>query len=131
MNQSTCRGLHHVALNVTDLEACLAFYTAMGLTPLRRWGEGAKAGAMLDAGNGCILEVFADGDGAAPKSAVIGHFALDVADTDAAFAAALATGARPDMEPKDIVIPSQPSYPARIAFVVAPTGERVELFQVK
>ena len=64
---------------------------------------------------------------------MIGHFALDVADADAAYRTALEAGATPDpgWEPKDIVIGSQPPYPARVAFVFAPTGERVEFFQVK
>ena len=132
MNQSTCKGLHHTALHVSDLAGCIRFYEAMGMSLLRSWGEGAEAGAMLDVGDGSILEVFANGDGKGTQG-VIGHIALDVADADAAYRAALEAGASPDpgWEPQDIVIGSQPPYPARIAFVYAPTGERVELFQVK
>ncbi len=132
MNKATIKGLHHVAINVNDLEKCITFYQALGMTLLRRWGEGSGAGAMLDMGNGSILEVFADGDGKGTVG-VIGHFALDVEDADAAYAAALEAGAAPDpgWEPKDIIIGSQPPYPARVAFVFSPTGERVEFFQVK
>ncbi len=131
MNHSTVKGLHHVAIHVNDLQACIRFYEAMGLKLLRIWGDGSGAGAMLDLGNS-ILEVFANGDGKGTVG-VIGHIALEVADADAAYAAALAAGAAPDpgWEPQDIVIASQPPYPARVAFVFAPTGERVELFEVK
>ena len=132
MNQSTVKGLHHVALTVADLPACIAFYTALGMTQLRSWGEGKLAGAMLDMGDGSILEIFADGDGKGTQGAV-NHIALDVEDADAAYAAALKAGAQPQpgWEPQDIVIGSVPPYPARVAFVFSPTGERVEFFQVK
>lgn len=132
MNKSTVKGLHHVALTVADLDACTAFYRALGMTPLRSWGEGSSAGAMLDMGDGSILEIFADGDGKGTQGAV-NHIALDVEDADAAYAAALQAGAapQPGWEPRDIVIGSQPPYPARVAFVFSPTGERVEFFQVK
>jgi glyoxylase I family protein len=35
------------------------------------------------------------------------------------------------MEPKDIVIASEPPYPARIGFCIGPVGEEVEFFCVK
>ena len=132
MNKSSVKGLHHVALNVNDIDKAIRFYKALGMTQLRSWGEGAAAGAMLDMGDGSILELFANGDGKGSVG-VIGHFALDVADADTAYRTALEAGATPDpgWEPKDIVIGSQPPYPARVAFVFAPTGERVEFFQVK
>ena len=132
MNKSTVKGLHHVALNVNDLEKAIKFYEALGMTLPRTWGEGVEAGAMLDMGDGSILEMFANGDGKGIVG-VIGHFALDVDDVDAAYRTALEAGATPDpgWEPMDIVIGSQPPYPARVAFVFAPTGERVEFFQVK
>ncbi|MBP0963431.1 MAG: VOC family protein [Oscillospiraceae bacterium] len=132
MNKSTVKGLHHVALNVNNLEKAIKFYEALGMTQLRTWGEAEEAGAMLDMGDGSILEMFANGDGKVIVG-VIGHFALDVDDVDAAYRTALEAGATPDpgWEPMDIVIGSQPPYPARVAFVFAPTGERVEFFQVK
>ena len=132
MNKSTVKGLHHVAINVKDIDTCIKFYQALGMTVVRTWGEGAQAGAMLDMGDGSILEVFADGDGKGTVG-VIGHFALLVEDADAAYRTALEAGASPDpgWEPQDIVIGSQPPYPVRVAFVFSPTGERVEFFQVK
>ena len=132
MSKSTVKGLHHVAINVKDMDVCIKFYEALGMKLLRTWGEGGQAGAMMDMGDGSILEIFADGDGKGAVG-VIGHFALDVKDADAAYRTALEAGATPDpgWEPKDIVIGSKPRYPARVAFVFSPTGERVEFFQVK
>ena len=57
MNQSTCKGLHHTALHVSDLADCIRFYEAMGMSLLRSWGEGAEAGAMLDMGDGIKVPI--------------------------------------------------------------------------
>ena len=35
------------------------------------------------------------------------------------------------VEPKDIVIPSQPEFPVRVAFCNGPVGEEIEFFQEK
>ena len=35
------------------------------------------------------------------------------------------------VEPKDICIPSNPPYPARIGFCIGPVGEEIEFFQEK
>lgn len=124
-------GFHHVALNVSKFEESISFYKALGLKEIRCWGEGIDAGVMLDMGDGAILEIFSDGGETAPTGAVIGHFALAVSDTDRAYAAALAAGALPDIAPKDIVVESATPFPARIAFVYSPSGERVELLQAR
>ena len=35
------------------------------------------------------------------------------------------------VEPKDVVIPSQPEFPVRVAFCNGPVGEEIEFFQEK
>ena len=51
-------GIHHVAIRcdgVEMLEKDAAFYhEALGLTILRRWGEGRKTAIMIDTGSGCL-----------------------------------------------------------------------------
>ena len=126
-------GFHHVAIRAFDFDTTLKFYAdGLGFTRRYGWGEGDSRAAMLDTGDGNYLEVFAGGKRAhgedAPEGAIL-HFAIRVPDTDAAFAKALAAGARPTMEPKDV--PIQGDYPVmvRIAFCKGPDGEVIEFFQ--
>ena len=52
------KGFHHVAMNVTNFEGTIRFYTeALGCELLRKWPEENPSGAMLDVG-GSILEIF-------------------------------------------------------------------------
>lgn len=124
------QGTHHIALKCRDdaqYQKTIEFYgTVLGLDVVRTWGEGEKAGIMFDL-NGSLLEIFASGGveclGAIP------HFALATADTDACAAAVQAAGYEVFLGPKDIVITSQPPFPARIAFCHGPVGEEIEFFQ--
>jgi glyoxylase I family protein len=126
-------GFHHVAIRASDFEATVKFYTeGLGFRRRYGWGEGDKRAIMLDTGDGNYLEVFAGGKrptGEEPPEGAILHFALRVADTNTAFAKAVAAGARPTMEPKDV--PIEGDYPVtfRIAFVKGPDGEVIEFFQ--
>lgn len=95
------------------------------------WGEGDSRAAMLDTGDGNYLEIFAGsrrpaGDDA-PEGALL-HFALRTPDVDAAYARALAAGARPQIAPKDVVIDGDFPAPVRLAFVIGPDGEVIEFF---
>ncbi len=123
-------GVHHIALKAKGLAAydkLLGFYhDILGMPLVRTWGEGESLGAMVDTGAG-LLELFSDavderGEGA------LRHLALAVENVDACVAAVRAAGYTVTMEPKDIVIASNPPYPARIAFCVGPVGEEVEFF---
>lgn len=123
-------GIHHVALKcdgTAEFEKTLHFYQdVLGLEPVRSWGEGENAGAMLSTGGG-LLEIFASGR-KLPQGA-IRHFALRTERVDDCVAAVRAAGYPITMEPKDIVIASNPSFPARIAFCTGPVGEEIEFFQ--
>jgi glyoxylase I family protein len=125
--QSHNKGLHHIAMNVTDIERSIGFYIeAFGFTVMRRWGESPKA-AMLDMGDGAILELFERPDAVRLDGHLI-HIALRSADVDADYARARKAGAGELTPPKDVDIPSEPVFPVRIAFVKGPDGEPVELF---
>ena len=126
-------GFHHVAIKCcgkAEFDRTLTFYRdVLGLAEVRRWGEGDNSAAMLDSGAG-MFEIFANADSMLGQGA-LRHLALDVKDTDACVAAVRAAGYRITMEPTDICIPSDPPYPARIAFCIGPVGEELEFFQVK
>ena len=126
-------GVHHIALKAKGLEnfrELVNFYHGiLGLPIVREWGEGEGIGMMLDTGAG-LLEIFAN----APDrlgSGALRHLAFDVENTDVCLEAVRAAGYTVTMEPTDIVIASDPPYPARIAFCIGPVGEKVEFFQVK
>lgn len=123
-------GIHHVALKcdgTAEFEKTLHFYQdILGLEPVRSWGEGENAGAMLSTGDG-LLEIFASGR-KLPQGA-IRHFALRTERVDDCVAAVWAAGYPITVEPKEIVIASNPPFPARIAFCTGPVGEEIEFFQ--
>lgn len=128
--ESLICGIHHVALKcdgTAEFEKTLHFYqNVLGLEPVRSWGEGENAGAMLSTGDG-LLEIFASGR-KLPQGA-IRHFALRTERVDDCVAAVRAAGYPITVEPKDIVIASNPPFPARIAFCTGPVGEEIEFFQ--
>lgn len=123
-------GIHHVALKcdgAEEFQKTIRFYRdILQLELVRQWGEGASRGAMLSTGNG-LLEIFASGE-KLPQGA-IRHFALQTSDPDACIQAVRDAGYTVTVEPKDIVIASQPPFPARIAFCIGPVGEEIEFFQ--
>ncbi|MGN0564136.1 MAG: VOC family protein [Candidatus Heritagella sp.] len=124
-------GMHHVAICACGEESfrrAVAFYTEkLGMTLVRTWGEGDKSTAMVDCG-GTMLEIFSYADTDEPQSGSVLHFALRCADVDKVLQIAVENGCPVTMEPTDICIPSNPPFPARIAFFIGPTGEEVELF---
>ncbi|MCQ2455882.1 MAG: VOC family protein [Clostridia bacterium] len=124
-------GFHHVALRykgVSQLTEAVRFYRdILGMTEVRRWGEGDKTGVMLDAGEGDLIEMFADAGTALPGG-VVTHFALCCGDVDGTVSRVRDAGFEIIMEPTDISIPSCPPLPARIAFCRGVGGEEIELF---
>ena len=124
------KGIHHIALKAASMEQfekTVSFYRdTLGMEVVRSWGEGADSGIMISTGSG-LMEIFANADTELPMGA-IRHFALATEDTDAVVSAVKAAGYEITMEPKDIVIPSCPPFPAKIAFCIGPCGEEIEIF---
>ncbi|TFH05726.1 MAG: VOC family protein [Spirochaetales bacterium] len=120
------KGLHHIAMNVSDMTRSIKFYQdAFSFRLLRTWGEGKAA--MLDIGDGSILELFERELPAEPNGPLL-HIAVKTDDVDGAYAKALAAGGKENVAPKDIVIESEVPFPVRIAFVKGPDNEPVEMF---
>lgn len=119
-------GIHHVAMkcsNDAEFQKVISFYRdTLGVKVARQW----PAGIMFDTGCG-LIEVFHQGDAPLPKG-TIRHFAFAVQDVDACAKAVEAAGYEVFMQPKEIVIPSEPGFPARIAFCYGPLGEEIEFF---
>lgn len=124
------KGVHHIALKchgVEEFEKTIGFYRdVLGMEVIRSWGEGAGSGMMLSTGNS-LMEIFANAENDLPQGA-IRHFALATDDVDACVEAIKKAGYEVFIEPKNIEIPSDPVFPARIAFCIGPVGEEIELF---
>jgi len=84
---------------------------------------------MLDSGDGACLELFSGGTPDYKPDWAELHFALRTADTRSVLERIRASGMTITMEPKDLVLPSEPPKPITVAFFKGPDGELVELFQ--
>ncbi len=122
-------GVHHIALEAADFEKTLAFYMdGLGCKMVRSWGDERKT-AMLDIGDGTILEVFSSGNYDESVNPKYPHLALRTDNCDEAYAAAIQAGATTQMEPKDMVLAG--TLPVKIAFVKGLSGEVIEFFEEK
>lgn len=123
-------GFHHVALKAVNFEESLKFFTeGLGMKFYTQWGEGDGRIAMLDLGDGGILELFAGG-AEGPNTNYI-HFAMKVDDVDAAYATAIAAGAKPKSSPKVVPLQSAPvKLTLNCGFVYGPSGEELEFFRI-
>ncbi len=120
-------GLHHISMKCKtekEFERVKEFYISLlGFKQVREWPEGM----MIDYGNG-MLEVFRNGEGIKDIGA-IRHIAFATDDVDEIVRKVKGAGYEVFIEPKDIVIDSDPVYPARMSFCFGPLGEEIEFFQ--
>lgn len=109
--------VHHVSINVDDVDAALAFYTdVLGLSPRVDRPDFAFGGAWLDAGGQQVHLIEAE-----PPSALGQHFALLVDDVDGAVA---------ELRDRSIDVSDPRSVgSSRQAFLTDPSGNLVELHQ--
>ena len=111
--------VHHVSINVDDVEAALAFYTdLLGLSARTDRPDFAFGGAWLDAGGQQVHLI----EGA-PPAGLGQHFALLVDDLDGTVAE-LRERAVEVSDPK-------PVGSSRQAFLTDPSGNLIELHQVR
>lgn len=120
-------GLHHISLKCgteDEFKRAKSFYLdVLGFKIVREWPEGA----MIGFGNG-MLEIFNNGDGIKTKGA-LRHIAFATDNVDKIVSKVKGAGYNVFIEPNDIVIRSDPEYPARMAFCFGPLGEEIEFFQ--
>ncbi|MCR4702478.1 MAG: VOC family protein [Saccharofermentans sp.] len=120
------KGLHHISMKCgteKEFEEAKAFYIdLLGFKVVRQWPEGI----MLDFGNG-MLELFSNGQGVRELGA-IRHIAFATDDVDGIVSQVKEAGYEVFIDPKDIVIRSDPEFRARMAFCFGPLGEQIEFF---
>lgn len=109
--------VHHVSINVDDVDAALAFYVdVLGLTRRDDRPDLGIDGAWLDAGGQQVHLI-----GGAPPPNVGQHFALLVADIDASVA---------ELRERGITVTDPfPIGTGRQAFLEDPAGNAIELHQ--
>ena len=122
-------GFHHIAIHCRDYDGSVAFYKALGFQNKLSWGEDSGRACMMSLGDGVCVELFANYKEEASHGKWV-HLALVAPDCRAAFQAAVAAGAKVQIEPKEVVIQGHSGpYPVCLAFVYGPDGEIIEFFQ--
>ena len=120
------KGIHHISMKCgtsQELAKVREFYIELlGMKIIREWAEGM----MIDTGNG-LLEIFTNAEGTHALGA-IRHLALLTDDVDEIAAKVKAAGYDLFIEPNNKDIPSNPTYPIRMAFCYGPLGEQVEFY---
>ena len=120
-------GLHHISMKCgtsEEFEKAKSFYIGLlGFVTVREWPEGI----MLRCGN-FQLELFSNGNGVKELGA-IRHMAFATDDVEGIVAKVKEAGYEVFIEPKDIVIKSEPEFHARMAFCFGPLGEQIEFFK--
>lgn len=138
MSNKSIKGctFHHVALQTSDFEKSLKFYTeGLGFEVWRTFTASmGKRVALLDIGEGSYFEIFSDGEVHKCKKDYAGsyfHLALKVDDAKEAYKRAVEHGAEEmGKAPVQMELPSNPPIPAILGFVKGPDGEEIEFFQV-
>lgn len=121
------KGLHHISMKCAtkeEFEKAKSFYLdLLGFSIVRQWPQGI----MIDLGN-TRLEIFCNGIGVKDLGA-IRHIAFATDDVEEIVAKVKDAGYEVFIEPKDIVIDSEPEFHARMAFCFGPLGEQIEFFK--
>ena len=129
-------GYAHMAIAAKDFDKSMTFYQALGMKVYTQWGEGDSRIALLDTGNGDLIELFAKPDLNTDKVATTAdgnpflHFAFSAQNVDEAYRIALEAGATPLKPPAELPLKAHPiCLTLRIAFVKGPSGEELEFFK--
>lgn len=124
-------GFHHVAIWTGDWDASLKFYRdGLGLTSKIEWGEIGSRAIMLDMGDGNYVEIFErEADKQRVGEANLLHLCLRCDDIIAATEIARRAGATVKTEPFSPETFQKIGIEAKIAFILGPSGEIIELFE--
>ncbi len=118
------KGLAHVCIGVSDLDATEAFYVdALGMELAFDFCRGGqRIGFYIKAGESTFLEVFATPEAHADGSSLIKHFCLEVDDLDAVIRRLNDCG----VEVSDKALGADNSWQA---WITDPNGIRIEMMQ--
>ena len=128
---------HHVALQTSDFEKSLRFYTeGLGFEVYKTFTASmGKKVALIDIGEGSYFELFSDGEVKEDKRDYAGryfHLALKVDNAFEAYKRALEYGGEEmGKAPREMELPTEPPMPVVIGFIKGPDGEELEFFQVR
>lgn len=126
-------GVHHIALKPTkgNYDKTVSFYReVLGFKEVRSWGEGEERATMLSCGDNTVMEILNTGESDCLPDGPFIHVAFSVDEVEPLLEAVRKAGYTVTMEPKSLVIPSDPPYPVRVAFFRGPMGEHIEFFKV-
>ena len=128
---------HHVALQTSDFEKSLRFYTeGLGFEVYKTFTASmGKKVALIDIGEGSYFELFSDGEVKEDKRDYAGryfHLALKVDNAFEAYKRAVEYGGEEmGKAPREMELPTEPPMPVVIGFIKGPDGEELEFFQVR
>ena len=125
-------GTHHIAIQTTDNEASVKFYTeVMGMTEVVSFENQGRQVVILDIGDGSHLELFGPIPGTRPSQDATGnvvfHFALQTTAIEEALARVREAGMEITVELRTVDLGA---LNVSLAFFKGPSGEVVEFFQV-
>lgn len=124
-------GIHHISMYVKDLDTSVKFYCeVMGFKEALTWMKDNDRAIILDSGDGSFFELF-ESVGGNNQTGAIRHVALRTLNCGSVIEKVRAAGYEITMEPRDVILSSNPPTPIRIAFFKGPDGESVELFQYR
>ena len=130
-------GVHHIALQTRDWEASLKLYRdVLGMTELTRFtGGDGQTVMLLDAGDGCCLELFEPTANTPTSKTLTGatndpvtHIALATTDAHAATERVRRAGYEITVEPKEVTLGT---LEVTLSFFRGPNGEVLEFFEVR
>ena len=134
-NRNPAKGrLHHLAIQTSDWETSLKFYTEiLGMEQVGGFELPHRQVVFLNMGGGDLVELFSpiqedsyELPDHANESLAVFHFALAVEDVDAATERCRAAGYAVKIEPK--ILQSEGIH-ARLSFIIGPNSEHIEFFK--
>lgn len=122
--------LHHISIYTNHFSETIKFYKdVFKCYPRGFFKKDGKDACMLYLNDEMILEIFEKND--TYSDGIFNHIAIACDDVDELYERALACGAIPHQEPKDIVLGLEKPIYARIAFIIGKANEKIELFNEK
>lgn len=122
--------LHHISIYTNNFNETIKFYKdVFKCYPKGFFKKDGKDACMLYLNNDVIFEIFEKDETYAEGS--IAHIAIACENVDELYEKALACGATPYQEPKDVVLGLEKPIFARIAFIMGKANEKIELFNEK
>ena len=129
------KGIHHIAIKVKpeQFDRVTGFYKSLlGLKTVRSWGNGENRAEMISTGDNSVLEIMSSPKaGEVPSEGALRHIAFACDDCEAYGRLLKENGFEFIIEPKEVILGSEPPYPVKICFVKGIAGEIIEFFEEK